>query len=94
MSFSISSILSGIVAVARSTDGAKLLALIENATNSLAANPTEINFVVQEAAFVQGAVALLPGLEQAELVALAGIVNTDAQALLTPAPAVAVAAKS
>jgi hypothetical protein len=91
MSFSISGLLTQLVAVARATDGVKLLGLITNFTNSVAANPTELNFLAQSAAFQMGALAVLPGLEQAELVGLAGVVNTEAQGMLTP---VAVTAKS
>jgi hypothetical protein len=86
----ISQLVQSLLEVARSGAGPKLLVLITEFTNSIAANPTQLNVVAQVAQFEVGALAILPGLAQSELAALASIINAEATKLLTP---VAVATK-
>jgi hypothetical protein len=80
----ISQLLQGLLGAFRANAGPELLALITSFNNSLAANPTQINVVAQSSKFVVGVLAIIPGLEQSELLALAGVINTEAAKLLTP----------
>ncbi len=87
MSFSISALASNLIAGAKADAEKNILPLINTLTSSIAANPSTVNVVAQAAAFQVGVLAALPGLEQAELVALAGAVDSAAKALLAPSTA-------
>lgn len=82
MTFSPSALVATLVAVAKADAAKTLLPLIADFTNSVAANPTQLNIVAQAAKFQVGLLTIVPGLEQAELVALATAINTEAQLLL------------
>jgi hypothetical protein len=88
----VSAALKSLLAVAKAEAATSVLPLIVSFTNSIAAQPTAVNTVAQLAKFQVGVLAVLPNLEQTELAAIAQIINTEASALLAPAPVVAPAA--
>jgi hypothetical protein len=91
----VSAALKSLLAVAKADAAASVLPLIVSFTNSIAANPTAVNVVAQAAKFQVSILAVLPTLEQSELAAIAGIINTEATTLLAPPalpPAAAAAA--
>lgn len=80
----LASIISSLVAVAKADAAKAVLPALAAFFNSVATNPTEINFVAQLAQLQVAVISALPGIAQDELKALATILNNEAQALLAP----------
>lgn len=67
------------------TDAAKdVLPLLSTFLTSIAANPSQVNFVAQLAKFEVDFLAVLPSIGQDVVKDLIGLINTEAQALLAP----------
>lgn len=80
----LSAIIAALVAVAKADAAKGLLPVLATFFNSVATNPTEINFVVQLSQLQVAVLAALPGIAQDELKTIATLLNTEAQALLAP----------
>jgi hypothetical protein len=92
----IAQILSQLIAIAKTDLNKQLLPVIATFFNSIATNPTAINITAALAKAEVDLLAALPSIGQDVLSQLAGLVNAQAQTLLTTvtAPAVVIPAKT
>lgn len=82
----LSQVFASLLAIAKADAAAKILPLLATFLNSVASNPTALNFAAQASILNVGIIGALPGIAQDELKALAGLVNNEITSLAAGAP--------
>lgn len=81
-----STILQGLIAVAKGDAAKLILPLLSNFLQSIGNNPSEINIIAQLASFEAGVLAVLPTIGQDEVKELATLLQQEATQLLAAQP--------